>query len=333
MKPKVSVAFYPELFEVSRDISQIEFFGYSYPHFNRIREQLDNIFKHLPSLPRQKVNYWEYGRVHTTEYLEKLLQMAEGKKLDKYPKLSAECFGLEFCLPGYQYSLGSMMAAIDEMKMGKLERAYSFSLAGHHAHPGWGHGYCLLNPLAAAARYAQQNGFSKVLIVDWDIHHGDGTQDIFENDSSIYCLSIHSAVDFYMNKVVGAEYGTTTYGEQVGHCNIPLLDRAFDETFFAKHLSGHFYRAEQSLNVFEEKLANLPWEPDLICIFSGYDSHINDCGGEITDWNNDDFKRLTRAVCNLSQKVSAPILSCHGGGYKTSVTVSAAIVHIEELAS
>jgi acetoin utilization deacetylase AcuC-like enzyme len=269
---------------------------HSYLHFNQIREQLNNIVTHLPSLPRRKADYWEYGRVHSAEYLEKLSQMAEGKKLDEYPNLSFECSGLEFCLPGYQYGLGSMMAAIDEMKMGKLERAYCFSLAGHHAHPDWGHGYCLLNPLAAAARYAQQNGFPKVLIVDWDIHHGDGTQEIFENDSSIYCISIHSAIDLYISKVVGAKYGTTTYGEQVGHCNIPVLDRSFDDDFFAEcHLLGTFYRAVQSIDVFEEKLANMPWSPDLIGIFSGYDSHIDDCGGEITDWNNEDFKKLTRA--------------------------------------
>jgi len=139
-------------------------------------------------LPRRKADYSEYSKVHTAEYLEKLSQMAAGKNLDEYPNLSLECSGLEYCLPGYQYGLGSMMTAVDEMKMGKLERAYCFCLGGHHAHPNWGHGYCLLNPLAAAARYAQQNGFHKVLIVDWDIHHGDGTQEIFENDSSIYCL-------------------------------------------------------------------------------------------------------------------------------------------------
>ncbi len=123
-----------------------------------------------------------------------------------------------------------MLAAIDHMKEGSLERAYCFSMVGHHAHSNWGHGYCLLNPLAAATRYAQSVGFAKILLIDWDIHHGDGTQFIFSYDSTVYCISIHNALDLYMAKASNLKAGTTTTATSVGHCNIPVITNSFPVT-------------------------------------------------------------------------------------------------------
>jgi acetoin utilization deacetylase AcuC-like enzyme len=124
--------------------------------------------------------------VHTPTYLDKLKRMAAGEEIAAAPRLSVECTGFEYCLPGYLYGLGGMLEAIDQMRSGALERAYCFSLGGHHAYADWGHGYCLLNPQAAAVRYAQKKGFEHVLVVDWDIHHGDRTQSIFAHDASVY---------------------------------------------------------------------------------------------------------------------------------------------------
>jgi acetoin utilization deacetylase AcuC-like enzyme len=71
----------------------------------------------------------------------------------------------------------------------------------------------------------------------------------------------------------------------------------------------------------------------LIFIFSGYDAHKDDCGKGITDWINRDFKLLTRYVVELAKKASCPVLSTHGGGYKLSVAISAAVSHVEILAN
>jgi acetoin utilization deacetylase AcuC-like enzyme len=260
--------------------------------------------------------------------------MAAGETVEESPRLSLECLGYEYCLPGYQYGLGGMLAAIEQMKVGSLERAYCYSLGGHHAYPDWGHGYCLLNPLAAAARYAQGIGFERILIVDWDIHHGDGTQAIFAHDTSVYCLSIHSLADLYMASMRVLREGTTTSGEAVCHCNIPLLSHKFEDDFFEQmNLSGRFYRAEESLPAFEAALAQLPWQPELILIFSGYDSHQDDCGQSITGWAEPEFRRLTELVLEVAQRAACPVLSAHGGGYKLPVTISAAASHVETLAS
>jgi acetoin utilization deacetylase AcuC-like enzyme len=112
------------------------------------------------------------------------------------------------------------------------------------------------------------------------------------------------------------------------------LNKVFDDTFFEQmQLPGRFYRSHDILSVLQAKLANLPWQPDLICIFSGYDAHRDDCGRDITGWNNQDFGQLTRLMLDLAHKVDAPILSVHGGGYNLPVTVEAAGHHVEVLAT
>ncbi|MBD2692991.1 histone deacetylase [Anabaena catenula] len=330
--------FHPHTCQTSKAINSISFVGYSFPHYNHIRQEISKKITIYPSLPVKKVKYSEYLRVHSHDYLQKLIFKALGKPLNEslrsLPLMGIECEGFEYCLPGYVYGLGGIFAAIDEIKRGRLERAYCFCLGGHHAHRNWGHGYCLLNPLATAAKYAQSQGFHKILIIDWDIHHGDGTQSIFSCDDSVYCISIHTAVDIYMSKASNLSYGTTTMAEKIGHCNIPLISEGITPDIIAEiGLDGKFYRSHESLSTFRHALENLPWNPDLIFIFSGYDSHRDDCGKGITDWTNRDFQELTKYVLDLAKKVSCPVISRHGGGYCTPVTISAALSHIEILAN
>lgn len=329
-----AIYLHTQVVETSRPVDQIRFVGHSLPYFSLVRQELEKALSDYPALPVRRTEYGDYLRVHTQVYLEKIEQVANAEEVTDPPRLSIECTGLEYCLPGYFYSLGGMLEAIDRMRAGTLERAYCFSLPGHHAYADWGHGYCLLNPQAAAARYAQENVFSNVLIVDWDHHHGDGTQSIFANDSSVYCISIHSAADLYMASTRVLRDGTTTAAEKVGHCNIPLLSRSYSDQFPAQmNLDGKFYRASESLDAFREALDQIPWTPDLIFIFSGYDAHKDDCGAGISDWTNTDFEQLTRHVIDLAKRSSAPILSVHGGGYRLPVTLAAAISHVEVLAS
>ncbi|KOR31653.1 histone deacetylase, partial [Achromatium sp. WMS3] len=160
------------------------------------------------------------------------------------------------------------------------------------------------------------------------------TQAIFAHDENVYCLSIHSGIDLYIEKMAGSHLGTTTAGEETGNCNIPLLDKSFEDDFWAEvELSGKFYRADNSISAFQTALDNLPWTPDMIMIFSGYDSHREDCGKNITDWTNEDFITLTQSVLQLSSQANCPVLSGHGGGYNLPVTIAAAAAHIKTLAN
>lgn len=317
----------------SKPVDQIRFVGHSLPHFSQVRQGLEQALADYPTLPLREAEYDEYARVHTLQYLNQIKLMAADEPVEEPPHLSIECAGYQYCLPGYVYGLGGMLEAIDRMQAGTLACAYCFSLGGHHAYANWGHGYCLLNPQAVAVRYAQTVGFNKVLIVDWDLHHGDGTQSIFANDPTVYCISIHSAADLYMASMRVLRQGTTTGGEQVGHCNIPLLDQVYADDFPERmNLSGKFYRAPESLTAFQAALEHLPWLPDLITIFAGYDSHKDDCGEGITDWTNQEYRSLTQHVLNLAHHAAAPVLSVHGGGYKVDTTIAAAASHVAALA-
>jgi acetoin utilization deacetylase AcuC-like enzyme len=220
-----------ETLSTSRNVSDSQFTGFSYPHYSRIAKQLAQELSDLPSLPVRRADLDEFRRAHSLEYLDALKLMADGQLVPAKPKLNSECAGLEYCLPGYCYGLGGFCEAIDHMQRGSLERAFIFSLVGHHAHRDWGHGYCLLNPMAAAVRYAQQVGFARVLIVDWDIHHGDGTQAIFAHDPNVHQISIHSGIDLYMLKASKLQAGSVESGQATGHCNIPVVHSIFDDAF------------------------------------------------------------------------------------------------------
>lgn len=325
---------HPETCLTSKPVSPDMFVGYAFPHYKTMREKLTVALAEYPVLPLRQAVYDDFLTVHAQDYLDKIALMAVDQPVASPPKLSAECRGYQYCLPGYLYGLGGMFAAIDAMQSGELERAFTFCLGGHHAYSDWGHGYCLLNPLAAAARYAQANGFPNVLMLDWDIHHGDGTQAIFAHDKTVYCISSHSIADLYISKVAGIQPGTTDFAERIGQCNIPLLDDIFEDTFFEEvGIATQFYRAEESIAVFQRALTQLPFEPDIILIFAGCDSHRDDCGARITNWVEADFKTLTRAVVDLANQVSCPILSSQGGGYNLSVNIPTTVAHVEVLAS
>lgn len=333
--PAFKVYLHEHTVYTSKPPEDIKFVGYSYPHFSQLRAELANKLGGIyPQLPIREASIEDYAHVHDPAYLDKLQRLARDEQPDDPIHMSIECIGYEHVLPGYRFGLGGMFEAVDQMKKGSLERGYVFCLGGHHAFADWGHGYCPLNPLAATARYAQEQGFDRVLIVDWDYHHGDGTQSIFAHDSSVYCLSIHDGFDLYMAKASDRRAGTTVGGEEVGQCNIPLLNAMFDQDFIERAgLEGTYYRADESLDAFRKALENLPWSPDLILVFSGFDSHIDDLGKDLSNWANDDFRALTRMVLDLGQKASAPVLSTQGGGYNLPVTVSAAVSHIDELAT
>jgi acetoin utilization deacetylase AcuC-like enzyme len=328
---KVATYFHSETCNTTIPREQIEFVGQSLPYYDEVRAKIQNQLKY-PVLELCRTSIDNYKTVHANKYVDSITALSAGQDVE-HPKLSAECSNLYYAVPGYEHSLGGVFKAIDLMKNGELDRAYCFSLPSHHGFREKGHGYCLLNTEAAAVRYAQSVGFKNVLVIDWDIHHGDGTQTIFEYDPSVYCISIHSAVDLYMSIMKSIELGTTTYAEKVGHCNIPVLSEEYtdDFYFFELGLPGLIFRSNQIHEQFELALGKLSFSPDLIVIFDGHDSHIKDCGEGITEFQYEDFRVLTKAVKNIADKVKCPILSMPGGGYNLDITVQAALIHVEEL--
>ena len=214
--------------------------------------------------------------------------------------------------------VGGILAATDEVCSGKLRNAFCATRPpGHHArNTGKVEGFCFYNGVAIAARYAQENyGFKKILIVDWDYHHGDGTEAFFYSDPSVLYFSTH---DYYAYPGTGnpANIGK---GEGKG-LNINV------------HLDCHS-TDKDIISAFEEKL--LPaahyFKPDLILISAGFDSRQDDLLG-CFDISDDGYRQITKMVMDLAEQYcEGRIVSVLEGGYNLDGLASAVKIHIETL--
>jgi acetoin utilization deacetylase AcuC-like enzyme len=161
---------------------------------------------------------------------------------------------------------------------------------GHHALPSRAMGFCLVDNVAVAARYAQAElGLERVAIVDWDVHHGNGTQDIFWGDASVLFASLHQWPFYPGSGGPGDENETTV--------NVPLTAGSGDEEY---------------IRAFEERVepAVQAFEPELVLVSAGFDAHVDDplAGMRVTA---DGFRELARRSAALAPRTAAVL----EGGY------------------
>jgi acetoin utilization deacetylase AcuC-like enzyme len=212
---------------------------------------------------------------------------------------------------------GAGLNAVDAVMTGRARNAFCVVRPpGHHANAGRGMGFCLLNNIALAARYAQRkHGAARVLIVDWDVHHGNGTQDIFYADPSVFFFSTHQ---WPLYPGTGRHDETGAPGAEGTTMNFPFPAG-----------SG---RAEV-LGAVEKSLmpAMAAYRPDLVLISAGFDSRIGDLLGQFT-LTDGDFADLTRAVMEIAAASAGErVISMLEGGYNLSGLASAATAHVEAL--
>ena len=216
------------------------------------------------------------------------------------------------------YAAGGACLAVDSVVARMVKNAFcALRPPGHHATPGRGMGFCVFNNTAVAARYAQQrHGIGKVLIADWDVHHGNGTQDAFYADDSVFVFSTHQS-PWYPGTGARDETG---HGRGLG----TTMNRPFsagagrDEIFGA--FAGDFLDAARK------------FKPELVLISAGFDSREGDpLGGfHLTD---EDFADLTRLLLDLAdQYAEGRVVSMLEGGYDLDGLASSVRVHCQALA-
>ena len=215
---------------------------------------------------------------------------------------------------------GSACLAVKELFSGKLTRAFCASRPpGHHATPTKGMGFCIFNHIAIAARYAQKKyGVGKVLIVDWDVHHGNGTQDIFYADETVFFMSSHQS-PWYPGTGAREESGTRKgLGSTL---NFPLPAG-----------SGRKEIVEDAFGNELQKRMN-KFRPELILISAGFDSRRGDPLGQFT-LEDQDFANLTEIICDLADEFcQGKVISILEGGYDFGGLAKAANAHFEALSS
>ncbi len=215
---------------------------------------------------------------------------------------------------------GGATMAIDQLLEGQWSRAFCVSRPpGHHATPSKGMGFCIFNHIAVAARYAQRkHKVGKILIVDWDVHHGNGTQDVFYDDESVFFMSTHQS-PWYPGTGSKDETGM---GPGVGSTlNFPLPagsgEREIVENAFGNELTSR-------MNAFR---------PELVLISAGFDSRAGDPLGQFA-LHDDDFAKLTGIMCDLANEFChGKILSILEGGYDFNGLSKAANAHFKVLSS
>lgn len=187
--------------------------------------------------------------VHSRRYVQEVTGMAAGY-------LDPDTYVSEGTCEAALYAAGALETAIDGVAAGKWARAFcAVRPPGHHAERARGMGFCIFNNVAVGARHAQAVGYKKVLIVDFDVHHGNGTQDIFYDDPSVFYFSTHQ----YPHYPGTGREGECGSGEGVGfNLNVPLPAGAGDE--------GVSLAYTQTFAT-----AAAGFQPDCVLVSAGYD--------------------------------------------------------------
>ncbi len=217
------------------------------------------------------------------------------------------------------YAAGAPLTAIDYILNPGNKTARAFCIVrppGHHAHEHTGSGFCVFNNVAIAAKYLSKQGY-KTVIVDWDAHHGDGTQELTERDKNIFYFSTHRDTNgFYPGSHWGQAQEKGLYDNVM---NCPVLGN--DEACRAGIL--------KAFQKFEEKMDE--YKPDFVLISCGFDAHKNDdlVGLGLVD---EDYKTMTRTCMRIADKYAkGRIVSVLEGGYNLEAISGAAKVHVETL--
>lgn len=279
---------------------------------NKMDETLDH-FRPRPATEDELV------RVHKDSYIEGLLDYeAQAKQGDKLIPIDADTWMSPETYDIAKLAAGAGLVGVDSIA-GDYDSAFvAVRPPGHHALAGRAMGFCLFNNLAVAARYAQKKlGIERVMVIDWDVHHGNGTQDLFYDDPSICFLSMHQFPFWPPNS---GWYKDDGKGEGKGYnINVPLPAGTGDRGY---------------LKAWDEIVTPIcrQYKPRLIMVSAGYDAHRSDPLA-MQNVSTSGFALMTQRVCELSKDADAKVVCFLEGGYNTKALANSVLATMNVLNS
>jgi len=250
-------------------------------------------------------------RVHNPDYIDAVARFARqgGGRIQAETVVCPRSFDVAL------RAAGAAVSAVDDVIGGNHSRAVClFRPPGHHALHNSAMGFCLFNNVAVAAKHAQAvYGLSRILIVDWDVHHGNGTQDIFYDDAETTFFSVHRS-PFYPGT---GDQNETGQGPGLGTIfNLPL----------AFGVSRGEYR-ERFHTILEQVAVRC--RPELVLISAGFDAHELDPVGSL-GLHSEDYEDLTQLVVSVAkQYCGGRIVSLLEGGYNVDALAESVEFHLE----
>ena len=268
----------------------------------------------LTDIPLRAATRDELTLCHTPGYIDTV-------KRDVESGLSSLSTGdTDICARSYEaalHAVGTCLNAVDLVLQGRANNAFCIVRPpGHHATPDRGMGFCLFNNIAIAAQYARTKyDLDHILIADWDVHHGNGTQDIFYDDPSVFFFSTHQS-PWYPGTGSERERGELEGEGATMNCPFPAG-------------SGR----DEILGAFRNKLlpAMKDFRPDLVLISAGFDSRAGDPLGQflLTD---EDFAELTSLLREVAgEHCKGRLISVLEGGYELDGLTQAVAAHARAL--
>ncbi|WP_436717681.1 histone deacetylase [Roseiconus lacunae] len=255
----------------------------------------------------------QIGLIHKPYYMEKVRDFASrgGGRIETDTVVCPKSFDIALL------AAGAVCDAVEKVVHGVDERAFCFVRPpGHHALAGAPMGFCLFNNVAIGARFAiEQLQLDRVLIVDWDVHHGNGTQDVFWEDPRVGFFSIHRW-PFYPGTGDEEETGS---GNGLGTTvNVPV---SFGTT------------PQDYLDLFRSRLETFAtaFKPQLVLVSAGFDCHRDDPIGSL-GLGEEDFQPLTETVIEIAKSFAdGKVVSVQEGGYDPQAMLDCVRVHVDSL--
>jgi acetoin utilization deacetylase AcuC-like enzyme len=272
----------------------------------------DPAFDGLVRLAAPAASMEEMTRVHPQDYVEAILGIRPGP--GEHVHVDGDTVVSQGSAEAIQRAAGAVVAGVEAVMEGKVRTAFAaVRPPGHHAAPGVPGGFCLINNAAVGARHAQAKyGVERVAIVDFDVHHGQGTQAVVEPDPSLFYASTHQ---YPLYPGTGSSRETGTDNNVV---NVPLRAGSGSAEFRAAW-------GERILPLLDA------FAPEFVIVSAGFDAHRADPLAQL-DVETEDFIWLTEELLAIADRhAKGRLVSVLEGGYDLAALAESAATHVQSL--